>query len=656
MTEDKIAAKEGQGEGCTPTSVDEIAACEKRLIRVDGPVRSGKTEALVRRCVALLAREEAPENILVITSTAMGAAAFRRRLSKTCTATCGNADLARDVPVMTAQDACISVLNSERARTATGRIPRTLASFEYNFLLEDIKTLGTPPRRIRLMLKRLQRQWCALAPESEWLLPGEEQDTLNLIMDELRALGAMLPDEVAWVCARYLQSKTGRADAQRFAFVLCDDFQNLSRAQQTCVCLMAREQLMVAGNAAQAVPCATGNPYPQGFEGFQDLRRNVTAFMLPDAWGNVTATAFADAVAAQGSPKERERHGSARDVTCVKWNTPEDELSGITLHLRRVCDASDEPESSFALVAPNKRWARALAAACEARGLSASTAAFSTLGGDPRDLSRCRALQAYTLLNLIADPNDLVAWRCWCGFGNHLTNSDAWSELVTWAKAENLSLLEALERTSKLLAEGAEEPFLRARALAERWDEGQRARMAFGQRRGFALLQAAGADALPEFADIASALDGDEDAAALFALMREREVNPTFPDDLHTLHITSYAMLTGCTYRHLIACGCVDGLMPARDAFEVVSTEHDRQNILTRDRSSFASGVAKAVESLTLSTFSKADLETAERMKMQVVRVRSEEGARMAMLRPTCFIAEAGANAPTTLGGQALLA
>ena len=56
------------------------------------------------------------------------------------------------------------------------------------------------------------------------------------------------------------------------------------------------------------------------------------------------------------------------------------------------------------------------------------------------------------------------------------------------------------------------------------------------------------------------------------------------------------------------------------------------------------------------STFSRAPLELAERTKMQVARVRMEDSERIATLRPTCFIAEAGAAAPITLGGQTLLA
>ena len=59
---------------------------------------------------------------------------------------------------------------------------------------------------------------------------------------------------------------------------------------------------------------------------------------------------------------------------------------------------------------------------------------------------------------------------------------------------------------------------------------------------------------------------------------------------------------------------------------------------------------------LLFSTFSRAPLELAERTKMQVARVRMEDGERIAALRPTCFLEEAGAAAPITLGGQALLA
>ncbi len=55
------------------------------------------------------------------------------------------------------------------------------------------------------------------------------------------------------------------------------------------------------------------------------------------------------------------------------------------------------------------------------------------------------------------------------------------------------------------------------------------------------------------------------------------------------------------------------------------------------------------------STFSRAPLELAERTKMQVARVRMEDGERIATLRPTCFPGRSRRRRPIT-GGQALLA
>lgn len=149
---------------------------------------------------------------------------------------------------------------------------------------------------------------------------------------------------------------------------------------------------------------------------------------------------------------------------------------------------------------------------------------------------------------------------------------------------------------------------------------------------------------------------GDEDAAALFALVRAGQFDPTHSDSARAVHISSYEQMCGCSYEAVYAVGCVDGLMPARDAFEVVSTDEDRARVMGAGRRAFMSAAGKAASTLMFSTFSKADLELAERTKMQVQRVRMEDGRRMATLRPTCFIEEAGACAPITLGGQAVLA
>ena len=637
-----------------------IAAFEGRIAKVDGPARPGKTESLLRRAAAAGAAGCAPEDILIETTTAEGARVARRRLVDALAAAGveDGEDVAGRITVACAQQVCLTVLETPEARAATGRAPRVLAPFEYNFFLEDMKALGTPARRLRSELAHFKRQWCALAPEEDWAV-GEEKDALDLAHRLLGATNAMLEDEVAYLCGLYLQSDAGTGARQQFALVLADDFQNLSAAQQTCLCLLARDQLIVAGNPDETVGAATSCPSPEGFATFDTLRRNVATFTLDTAFGNPNVTAFCDAVARAGNGEALaadRREGTIRDIATVKWNAPEEEFNGLTRYLFAENTADPETvEADLCVVVPNKQWAVAFERMLAKRGFTVSSLGFERLAGDPRDMSRARALVAYTSLNLLADPKDLFAWRAWVGFGNYLTYSDGWHFLLEWCDEHGAGVLEALEAAAAARAAGDDEPFPRAERLSERYEAGREMIAAHAGRRGHNLL-AALADKLPDFAALADALAGDEDAATLYAMMRKTQFFPTHRANVRAVRVSSYEQLCGCGYRALYVAGCVDGFMPARDAFEVVSTDADRARVRERDRRAFAAGAAKAEDTLLFSTFSRAPLELAERTKMQVARVRMEDGERIAQVRPTCFLEEAGAAAPITLGGQALLA
>ena len=333
------------------------------------------------------------------------------------------------------------------------------------------------------------------------------------------------------------------------------------------------------------------------------------------------------------------------------------EFNGLTRYLFAVnADDPEAAQSGICVVAPNKQWAHAFEQMLAHRGFAVSSLGFERLAGDPRDTNRARALVAYTSLNLLADPDDLFAWRAWVGFGNYLTYSDGWHFLLDWCDEHDAGILDALEAAAAARAAGEDEPFPRAERLAERYAAGRAMIAAHEGRRGYNLLAALGADKLRDFAALADSLAGDEDAATLYAMVRKAQFFPTHEANIRAVRVSSHEQLCGCGYRTLYVTGCVDGFMPARDAFEVVSTDADRARVRENDRRTFAAGVAKAADTLMFSTFSRAPLELAERTKMQVARVRMEDGERIAQVRPTCFLEEAGGAAPITLGGQALLA
>lgn len=599
-----------------------IATCESRMIKIEGPAQSGKTEALVRRCAALIEGGAAPENILVITTTAFAAQAFRLRLEAAA------GPETADVRVERVQDTLLHVLDTPAACEATGRVPYVLNSAERVFLLEDMKTLGVKTRKLRSSLSLFARMWESAAPEDKWLPAGEDAAIREALGRMLVERGAMLPEEVAFCCLNYLQSPQGSSAKHAYRFVLCDDFQNLSAAEQAALGMLAADQLVVAGNADMCV--TSGNPYPnpQGFADFDAVRHDVEVFTLP-------------------------ARNVAPNVQVIKWNTPDEELDGSTKLLRVLADAEQPAEERICVLVPNRQWARSAESILAGRGFSVDTAALmGGLRGDPRELDRAQALIAYTKLCLLADDRNIVAWRSACGFGNYLTNSDAWAHMVTWAKENGIGVYEALER----LADMDKAPFLRGDVLAHAFLEYRAFIQKNSKRRGFALLAAIGADNLADFRPLSDAIAGDEDAATMLALARKMFVAPTFPEKKHAVRLATPEMLCGLEFDIICVLGAVNGFYPPRDAFEVVSTDEDRDRIMQISRRAFFAAAAKAQNHLLVSFFAKADLELAERTKMQVARVRSEHDARVAVVRPSVFLDDEPFAGVGISGGSTLLA
>ena len=572
--------------------------------------------------------------------------------------------------VYLALDAAVSVLDQPAAREATGRVPRILNSAEYNFFLEDLKTIGEHPRKLRSMLGFLDRKMAGYEPREEWNAGTAADNLLAYATRILKLRGAMLAGEAPMLAADFLKSDAGEGARGSFAYVLADDFQNFSHAEQTVLCLLADKQITVTGNPNQMMSKRGNHPYIEGFLKFEAVRRDVEVFHLQGAFGNPQIIALADALCTEGdmdsayiagsaTPIERAAgaEGLPQGVQSIKWNTPEDELNGLTKYLRKLMDGQEDArEALTCVVVPNRRWAVMVEKMLRRRGFNVSAAgAAGTLAGDPRDSTRSRALVAYTKLGLLADPTDMIAWRSWCGFDNALTNSDAWMGLQDFAEAEGLTLYQALQQVGNA-GFGAKEPFLRARTLAEKWRSGQDFLEKNATRRGFGLMKAIGAEGISEFEAVAADMVGDETAKSLLELEQAAISDPVWTEDLHVVHICLPQNLCGTEYDNMFVVGCIDGFFPQRNAFEVISTDGERNRVMDSERRDFMGGVAKAKHLLVLSHFSKAELELAERTKMQVVRVKSENGKRMAIVRPSCFLSEAGDAAPTTMGGQALLA
>lgn len=635
-----------------------VAECDDRIIKVQGAARCGKTQALIDRCCVLLGRGIDPAKILLVASTGMAAQALKARLMSTA----GEAleDAAGNIDVLTPAELCSKIFENPAAQEFTGRKARVLNRAEYKFLQEDMRVLGASNRKVKSALSYYLNQMGKLVPRSEWVLLGEEHTIIKYLEECLTAREAVLPQELAALTATFLTAPEGKDARHAYDYVLCDDFQNLNYAEQNCVCICAGDQLVVAGNPNQAIARDDIEPNPDGFTSFELKREGVKVVELSEPFGNSNVAKMANALVNHGDMDASiaaniTDDADAAPVTVVKWVTPEKELDALTKYLRLELDQEDDlRESRTCVVVPNARWAHFVTKVLKQRGFNVTTIGTgNTLGGDPRDTDRCKAQIAYTKLCLLADPKDIVAWRSWLGFGNFLTNSDLWAHLQEGAKDKGQSMLEALEE----LAASATDPFPKAYALRDAYKQMIEFIEKNNKRKGFALMKAIGADSLPEFSDIMEQIAGDETAAQALAVCRKGFSNPCFPDNQHLIRVMFPQNMTGLEADNIYVFGCIDGFYPPRDAYEVVSTDEARSKIMNDHRRMFYTTISKANKRLVVSFFSQADLELAEKSKMQVTRVKSADGeTRTALLRMSQFLQESGSAYPGTTSGQQLLA
>ena len=579
---------EGAGD---PAFVRAGTACLTR-----GGTPTLRAEALAGDVARALAAGVRADEALVVCADPAGAARMRARLE---------AAAAGNVPVMTCRELACAVIARPEACAATGTSftggrARILSPYETDFVVEDVKTLGTRPGRLRELLKFLYRGWSELSDEDpEWLFTVEELDTFSFLCDELRYLGAVMPQQVSGLAAKALRRDGAlrQGFARRRVFVL--DYQNLSRASQLFCQLVAGEDLRVYADAASSAAVHEDYPYPEGVADFARLNPATQVVEL-------------DARACGVQADEGGRPGACADpvrrVECV-WDTPEAEVAGVAGQIADAVAAGCAPED-VAVLAPHPWWARRVARALEERGLPVNLwYAPPRLRGDIRELDRCLPLRAVTLLRLLADPHDGAAWRSWFGFGDYLARSNLFCA-VRRGVPGGCDVHADLEAAGYDLRSDLDPLFSEARALRG------------PELLGHLVRTLGGPDApVPAVLRPLLSLGLDADAAQMVAELDRRQ----FFDGLPArpgVAVSSYEGLAGLDFARVWVVGCVNGLFPNAAYFDLTRVSVSKQKKMGEEDARAARVMARmAREELHVSRFTCAEHAFAERVGLKQERI-----------------------------------
>lgn len=508
--------------------------------------------------------------------------------------------------VVTARELALEVMADPRVQSAVGRSARVLDENEHDVLMEDVKVSGLKPGRLREMLKFFYKSISDTADEDEgWLVTSEEQTVHAILIENLDVRRALLLCEAPSMAYRGLVE--AGVEPGPLA-LLVDDYGSLSKASQRLI-----RHLATSGLVAVRSVCPAANaeePYPH-FDGFDELAASCDA-------------AFALETGRRPAPRKN-----------VVLDSPEAEFSFVARAVRERLAAGVAPGDVLVAV-PNPTWGNQIKAALAERGVPAAFERDSAkVKGDPRIEGRYGEIKLATFLKLYLDPHDITALRSWLGFGDWLLRSDAFLELMAYARDHGCTVAEALASLRTVAdADRATTVFGKFDAPLDELEELLAACSSIGRDEAVELFAAHGMPLAPSAVEL---LGSDAARADIGRLARFACAAPdrNRADDVVT--IAPYRSCHGRTAAVTFVTGLVNGFLPALDAVDDKYTVDHRRVALAREQLLFIDLLQTASDETICSRFARDRLENASVLPMQTSRVCIKDGVRYAAVAPSEF-------------------
>lgn len=405
-----------------------IAELNLTPMRVMAGPGTGKTFALMRRVARLLQEGANPKRMLVCTFTRTGARDLEGELARL------GIEGVDDIHAGTLHALCFGLLGRAEVLETTDRVPRPLLHFEERFLLQDLN--GDDFGGIRERNRRLQAfnaAWARLQSE----MPGWPHDPTDqafhrelvcwLRFHEATLLGELIPEAL-----RYLRENPASPHRGWFEHVLVDEYQDLSRAEQVLLDLLAEAgNLIVIGDEDQSI-YSFKFVHSEGIATFDGTHSGthdeglVECCRCPRLVVELANTLIANNPIRTPRTLTPLPGNPDGQVLVLQWCNIEEEAQGIAEIIRRRIHSGDVEPGKVLVLAPRRQLGYAVRDALNALGVFAHSFFHEeALEGNPTQIDHSDAQQAFALLTLLANPDDRVALSCWCGFGSTSLRSGA---------------------------------------------------------------------------------------------------------------------------------------------------------------------------------------------------------------------------------------
>lgn len=632
-------------EGIEGEDVFEIIETDKDpLCLIAGP-GTGKTFALMRRTARLLQEESIdPSKILVVTFTRATAQDMIEELSEL------NVSGTDKIKATTLHSFCFSTLMRRGVLEITGRNPRTLLDFEKRFLLEDLKTLGLGNiNDLKKCIKAFEAAWARLQHEEPGWAVNEKDKVLNQqLVNWLLFHDAMLLEELIPLTLDYLRNNSACRERKMFDYIFVDEYQDLNKAEQTLVGLLASDaSMMIIGDEDQSIYESFRYAHPEGIINYAENHPENHFLMGECRRCPRKVVELANNLIKHNTLRKEKILEPIDDnidgeVKVVQWEKMGDETIGISKFIKEKINDGVDP-GKILVLCPNRQLGYDIRD--ELKNIDVKAHSFfneELLDGTPTDGESIEEL-TFTILTLLAYPDDLVALRCYLGFGSPSLLSKSYKRLTDYCKQNNLTPKEALE---EMITDGNTIPH--TQHLIGRYEALKEILMRLDSLKSLDLIN----ELYPEEEDWSEPfrsmlIDIDEDATStnIYETLKNKITQPEMPSDVDYIRVMSLYKSKGLTADLVVICGCVEGLVPYKD---YKLSGEDLQRYVEEQRRLFYVGITRTRDILVISSFVKMPAKLVYKMGIPFRRFIRGEAETIA----SSFIHELGPTLPDAIIGN----
>jgi superfamily I DNA/RNA helicase len=606
---------------------------------------TGKTFAMIRRVARLLEDEVDPRSLLAVSFTRTAAKDIRDQLASL------HSPHALDVRASTLHSLSFSILAQAAVFAHTQRHARPLLNYEVRYLEIDLGKAFGGIKRARQLLSAYEAAWARLQTDE----PGGPRDDLDVefhgaVLAWLRYHQAMLVGELVPLTLGFVRQNPALAALPRFAHVLVDEFQDLNKAEQELVALLAAGgALTVIGDDCQSI-YSFRHANPEGIRTFPDHHPGTARKTIEECKRcppNIVAMSNAliahDPDRTRTVPLKPNAKRLAASVIIVQHETLSAEITTCADYVKHwLARRPKLPHGQVLILAPRRFIGNAIRDELVARGLNAT----SYFAEDP--VYAPSAAEGMCLLTLLVDQSDRAALRAWLGMGSSTGLAGGYARLRQESEHRREQPTAVLARLS-----AGEISIPHTDAIVSRWNLLQDRLHAIGNLRGLELVRAIWPVDDEDADDIRLMAEeialNVEDPQQILESLRQDVTQPYLPDAKgDVLRVMSLHKSKGLTAELVVIVGAMAGAIPHVDS-KLSAPEKAAQ--LAEQRRLFYVAITRTSDTLVISGAASLPFSQAMQGQITVVRQRRKGAQTYAVTAMSPFIAELGRQAPRVIRG-----